>query len=104
MKKVGGTVSSKIFEYMACNRPILAIIPEGDASRILQDYGKFYWVHREDENLLLECLDKAFKDYLRKDDCLKSVVENGYLSKINSYDARIQTKTLSNIFFEAISD
>lgn len=98
-----GTVTSKVFEYMACNRPILAIIPEGDASRILQSYSKVYWVNREDENLLMKCLDQALGGYLKNESYSNSSIENRFVQETNAYDAKTQTKVLANIFLEPLS-
>ncbi len=35
----GATIPQKLFEYLASRKPILAIIPEGDASKILENTG-----------------------------------------------------------------
>lgn len=39
LPEAGATIPQKIFEYLASRKPILAIIPEGDASKILSKTG-----------------------------------------------------------------
>jgi glycosyltransferase involved in cell wall biosynthesis len=96
-----GTITSKIFEYMACNRPILAIIPEGDASDILKKYKQTYCVNSEDKNLIYDYLCQAYRRYSEngKDDHIEKV-ENHVL---DAYNARYQTQRLADIFNKLLS-
>jgi glycosyltransferase involved in cell wall biosynthesis len=96
-----GTVTSKIYEYMACNRPILAIVPEGDAAEILKQYDQTYWMKSEDHDLLYENLNKAYFNYSSE----KKTVNQDNISKNNGiyvYDAKYQTKRLADIFNKAL--
>jgi glycosyltransferase involved in cell wall biosynthesis len=97
-----GTVTSKIFEYMASQRPILAIIPEGDAYEILKYYHSVYWVGSENEELLLNSLNQAYRGYLKKPN-RAAQSNNKALSYLNHlYDAQTLTRNLSNIFSEIL--
>ena len=93
-----GTVTSKVFEYMACHRPILAIIPEGDAADILREYEKLYWIAQEDLNLLIDSLNKAYTCYQQEHGENSLVSKLIYLQQKDPFDARMQTKTLSSLF------
>lgn len=93
-----GTVTSKVFEYMACKRPILALIPEGEASAILRNYDKLYWVPREDEAQLISSLDNAFETYLENSDAERALSDGSHSESATHFDARIQTRDLAHIF------
>lgn len=93
-----GTVTSKVFEYMACDRPILAIIPDGDAANILENYDKLLRVGKEDSILLVDSLDSAYNDYLKKRHQNKSHSASGHIAPKNPYDARLQAKMLTSIW------
>lgn len=96
-EKSKGVVTSKVFEYMACRRPILAIVPEGEAADILKGYDDVYMINQMDESLLVESINKAFKRYLSHE--LVTTSNEMKASKIeNKYDARYQTRTLAGIF------
>ena len=95
-----GTLTSKIFEYIACNRPILAIIPPGDAADILQKYKNTYWVDKEDKQLLIDSLNLSYKRYMQEQNKHDPVVESQIQQKTNPYDAREQTKLLTSLFLE----
>jgi glycosyltransferase involved in cell wall biosynthesis len=97
-----GTVTSKVFEYMACQRPILALIPEGDASEILENYHSAYFVRREDETILVAYLEKAFNRYIQQKENFQEISPTSDGDKANPYDAQFQTKQLSTIFSEAV--
>jgi len=92
-----GIVTSKVFEYMACNRPILAIIPDGDAANILKNYDKLLRVVEKDPILLVNSLDSAYSDYLKRKHQVKSSSPSGHIAPKNPYDARLQTKMLTSI-------
>jgi glycosyltransferase involved in cell wall biosynthesis len=89
-----GTVTSKIFEYMACNRPVLAIMPEGDALDILKTCRTFYWIPSEDEQLLHRCLDQAYEGHLHE----SAGPLPAQVPDINKFDAKVQTRVLADLF------
>lgn len=94
-----GTVTSKIFEYMSCHRPILAIMPKGDASEVLKFYEPKYWVDSEDHDLLHDCLDRAYSNHhdqkISRESLDRSV---GY--EADTFNAKHQTRDLAHLFYE----
>jgi len=92
-----GTVTSKVFEYMACQRPILAIIPDGDAANILQSYDKLYWVGQEDVFVLVHSLKTAYNDY-HAEKKEGAVIQGLTTAYNNPFDARVQTESLVKLF------
>jgi glycosyltransferase involved in cell wall biosynthesis len=94
-----GTVTSKVFEYMASQRPILAIIPEGDAADILSQYDKAHVITSEDHTAVSDCLSMVHAHF-----ATERVGQNGDQHtqsldcETSVFDARKQTKFLSNIF------
>jgi len=98
-----GTVTGKVFDYMACERPILAIIPEGDAYEILKVYGKIHCVLDENEGTLIRSLDDAYKEYLRDPEFRATVPTSRRQSARSQFDARLQTHELSSILNRSIS-
>lgn len=95
-----GTVTSKIFEYMACRRPILALIPEGDAADILKHHDQTYMVTSEDIGLLQEYLSKSYRAYTTNKKYKMIPKEDAEIQDLTSdmYDARYQTKRLAQCF------
>ncbi len=94
-----GTITSKVFEYIACDRPILAIIPEGDAADILKEYHAYLPVNSEDKNLLIKTLDKAFNDYCTNSSSDSTVSKEFSNERLyNTFNVRNQTRRLSSIF------
>ncbi len=96
-----GTVTSKIFEYMACRRPILALVPEGDAADILADYEKASVISSEDIGAVEVFLTEVYRSHLRETEQSAQTTHepgNGNNSAVSSYDARNLTKTLAQLF------
>jgi glycosyltransferase involved in cell wall biosynthesis len=58
-----GWIPSKLFEYLACGRPILANIPEGDASDVIRRTKSGDVVANEDPEAMVKILER---EYLRK--------------------------------------
>lgn len=52
---------SKIFEYMAAKRPILAFFPEGEAAQIIRQTGTGIVFTNDDSNSIIEALSKAMQ-------------------------------------------
>lgn len=91
-----GTVTSKVFEYMACGHPILAIMPEGEAAAILESYSPLYWVREDDADAVATSLALAYEAYRHRDGAQAPELD---VSRADSpYDARAQTQRLAAIF------
>ena len=53
-------VSGKVYEYLAAERPILALVPpEGDAATLLRDTGSAWIADPDDEDAILAALGQA---------------------------------------------
>ncbi len=52
----------KTYEYMASNKPILALVPNGDAKDILQNYGAAYIEDPEDVESISLTMERIIKD------------------------------------------
>jgi glycosyltransferase involved in cell wall biosynthesis len=100
-----GTVTSKVFEYMACRNPILAIIPRGDAMDILKKYPKLYPVDREDTDMLKLQLDEAYALFEKSSypSFTPPKPATTDYNPANLYNARNQTRTIASIFTSLMS-
>jgi len=58
-------VSGKVYEYLAAERPILALVPpEGDAATLLRDTGSAWIADPDDERGILDALGRAVDAWL----------------------------------------
>jgi hypothetical protein len=58
-------VSGKVYEYLAAERPILALVPpEGDAAALLRDTGSAWIADPDDEDAILAALGQAADAWL----------------------------------------
>ena len=58
-------VSGKVYEYLAAERPILALVPpEGDAATLLRDTGSAWIADPDDEDAILAALGQAADAWL----------------------------------------
>ncbi len=94
-----GTITSKVFEYMACHRPILAIMPKGDASEVLKYYEPTYWVDSEDYDLLRDYLDQAYSNHHNQKISRESL-DRSMGHEANTFNVKHQTQTLVHLFYE----
>jgi len=46
-ENVRGMIPSKLFDYIACGKPILALLPECKAKRIIEDHHGGIWVESD---------------------------------------------------------
>lgn len=100
-EKSKGVVTSKIYEYIATGCHILAIVPEGEALRLLKDYQRFYHVMDDDYECLFKALDTAFADYLTRKS-LPVQERNPYRLEESVFNAKNQVRALVNIFEESM--
>lgn len=96
-----GVITSKFFEYVAAGRPIIAVIPEGEALDLLRDYKKYYHVLEDDYGSLLKALDTAYGEYCTSKHVPKDDNGNSHLYK-SVFNARNQVADLVDIFNEAL--
>lgn len=64
-----GCVPAKLYEYLACRRPILAHVPEGESSSIIRKTGSGYTVTSDDVPTFVQILEK---EYCAKRDARRS--------------------------------
>jgi glycosyltransferase involved in cell wall biosynthesis len=95
-----GIITSKLYEYMAVKRPILAIVPQGEALEILRDYGNFSHVPHEDYALLMKSLDDAYERYLQEGRTGPEQAQSTGFDN-SKFDATNQVKDLIDVFNEA---
>jgi len=55
-----GCVPSKLYEYLGCKRPILALVPEGEAANIVRQTQTGYVVSSDDKAKMKEILTREF--------------------------------------------
>ena len=60
-----GVIPGKIFEYLAARRPILALITEGAAARVIRDTGAGYVVSPHDVEGTANALEDLFTRWQR---------------------------------------
>ncbi len=105
--KSAGVITSKLYEYMAVKRPILAIMQESEALDIIRDYGNFYHAPHDDYPSLLKALDNAYEEYLRKGRAREEQNREQENEKLapgfdnSRYDVTVQVKDLIHIFNES---
>ncbi|MFY9399726.1 MAG: glycosyltransferase [Desulfomonilia bacterium] len=94
-EKSRGIISSKVFEYMALRRPIMAIVPEGETLELLRRYGRAHHVPHGDYGAFARAMNTAFDAYLH------GSREAGPDFDTSAFDARRQVKDLIRVFNQA---
>lgn len=87
-------IPAKLFEYLACQKPILALVPEGEVSRIIRRTGAGYVVHPRDikgiRNALISIYEKRGESKL------------AISEEIKSFSRQHLTGTLVKVFDEVL--
>lgn len=65
---VSGVIPAKLFEFIACRRPILALVPRGEAAALIAETGAGEAVTGPDEDEVVRQLDRAFQAWSRSGD------------------------------------
>ena len=99
--KSAGVITSKIYEYMAVNRPIFAIMQESEALDILRGYGNFYHANHGDYPAIVKALDHAYEAYLQEGSAGKGEEKRPPGFDNSRYDVTVQVKDLVHIFNES---
>jgi glycosyltransferase involved in cell wall biosynthesis len=93
-----GILTGKLFEYLACQRPILAIAPEnGAAADIIKSLKAGTVVSPDKIQLIKQTILEFYKKW--KQDKLAKII-----SDITKYDRRFLTQRLAQIFEKVTSD
>ena len=61
-----GWVPSKLYEYLACKRPILAIVPEGEAARIVRKTKSGYVITSNDRDAIINVIRNEYDRKVNK--------------------------------------
>jgi len=91
-----GILTSKIFDYILCKKPIFAIVPEGEAAELLRKSRTGFIVSEENPDLVIQMIDNMYREFLEKG----KVTYDPDWNVIENYSALSLTERLSGIFDE----
>ena len=94
-----GVITGKLFEYMAASKPIMALVPAGEAADMICKYQKIRPVYPEDIQSVSGLIQSFFK--LWQKDELKQTVHK-MPEKV--YSRAVQSKQLANLLHITQSD
>lgn len=89
--------TGKLFEYMGTRKPILALVPEGEAKRALKGYDAVFLADPDDEETISQVMEELF------DRWKQNRLPVGSESHIQAFDRREQARHISAIFDELSS-
>ena len=91
-----GILTSKIFDYLLCKKPIMAIVPEGEAAKLVARSRAGYIISQNEPGLVAQAIDEQFKKYLKQQ---KDSVQpdQPFIERFNAINL---TKNLSKTFNE----
>ena len=87
------TAPSKMYEYMASGRPILAAVPDGDARDFLTRCGTALLCRPDDRDAMIQCLDRAYERW--KSNLPLPMPDQHFLS---SFERKTLTESLAREF------
>jgi len=87
---------SKLFDYFLCKKPILAIVPEGEAANLVRKSRTGHVVSNEDPNLIAKIIDNYYRDFIEKGE----VDYYPDWNVIERYDSIAISKRLAEMFDE----
>lgn len=92
--KASGWVPGKLYEYIASNKPIFGIVPEGISQEILIKSGRGFALTHDD------AINNGFEELNHIWNRWKNGLDNILINQeyIKMYDKRLQTKKLASIF------
>ncbi|HDQ45807.1 MAG TPA: glycosyltransferase [bacterium] len=92
----GGMVTGKIFEYLASGKPVLAVVPESEAGRLIRKHRAGRVVHPGDTRGIAE----GVLFYYRLWESGRTVPPGIDRSELKSYERREQTRILAGMLDE----
>jgi glycosyltransferase involved in cell wall biosynthesis len=91
--------SGKIFEYLLAKKPILAMVPDGEAAALIKETGAGLVVHPEDTEGIKRGLIKLYEMYK-----MGTLGVNGRsLASVQRFERRELTRQLAGVFEEELS-
>lgn len=57
-----GWLPSKVFEYMGCSRPIIAVCRDGELAQLIRDTNCGFLFHDEDPKPIVQFLEQSIKE------------------------------------------
>jgi len=95
-----GIVTSKIYEYLASGKPIMAVTPKGEAANLVIKHARGIVVPPDDDEAIAHHIKRSFVLWERGD--LKVSVPRW--EGMKTYERRSQTGVLADIFDRLISE
>ena len=93
-----GIVTGKVFEYLASGKPVLGVVPEGEAAKLLREHQRGWVVHPDYAEKISEVLLEAFSLFLQGRLSLK-VDRWQSIAHLERYE---QTRQLADLFEKTI--
>ena len=89
-----GWIPSKLIEYIACGKPILGIVPEGEAAKIIRNTNTGYVITTEDEESIITILKKEHERKMNGE----IYINNSESKEIDKYSNDYQTTKFIELF------
>jgi glycosyltransferase involved in cell wall biosynthesis len=94
-----GLIPGKLFEYIGARRPILGVVPEGEAARIIRDLGRGEIAPIDDPPRIAEALERMFDRHAAGE------LDRAYsLAEVPRYSRRAETERLDEILERLIGE
>ncbi|OGN88880.1 MAG: hypothetical protein A2Z74_06635 [Chloroflexi bacterium RBG_13_46_9] len=99
-QKNAGWVPIKIYDYLLCKRPILGLLPDGEAAGIIRDTQSGYVITDENYAEASRILNSEHEKWLRG---IRSMPEQGWVSDSRrTYSAEFLTSKLAHVMESAL--
>ncbi|MDX9857811.1 MAG: glycosyltransferase family 4 protein [candidate division Zixibacteria bacterium] len=89
-------IPAKLFEYIATGRPILAFVPEGQSSALIEKYNRGLAVTSPDKDRVADFIASRYDAWVTQDGPLPSKIDLP-----EEFDRRAKTRHLSEVFERA---
>lgn len=97
-QRYAGWVPIKLYDYLSCNRPILAFLPHGEAAQIIRETRTGYVINSEDYAQTVKILNTEYRNKFSAG-CRPSLYSPDK-EKIGRYEARYLTKQIAQVMLE----
>ncbi|MDW7646080.1 MAG: glycosyltransferase [Desulfuromonadales bacterium] len=93
-----GILTSKIFDYFLCRKNILALVPEGEAAKLIRSSKTGYVISRISPEEVAEIIEAQFRAFKVNDETVFQPAE----AVVKNYHAHTLTKELTDCLVEAV--